>query len=78
MEITPGYKTTEFWLTLLTNIGGLLVMTHVISVDASNQLSQTVQAVAAAIVNIMTLISYFKARTEVKLGALRFGKVPSN
>lgn len=56
----PGYQTTEFWLTVVTTIAGLI---------ASAGLGETVEKITALIISILPTIVYTFARKSVKQSA---------
>ena len=62
----PGFKTTEFWLTLVAQLISLLVMTGVIPQADTGMLNDTASKVAAGIVAALTLCKYIHSRTLVK------------
>ena len=82
MEIKPGYKTTEFWVTLATALVGPVVMVlvgfGVFSSDvdqaavtselttAFTSVADTVGAVIALIISSSAAKRYTGARTDVK------------
>ena len=63
MDIKPGYKTTEFWLTILTTGVMVLVATGVIGqadADTINELG------AELIAAVLPIALYIWSRTRVK------------
>lgn len=67
----PGKYTTEFYLTLLSKIFGIVVLFDVITADQANQLFEAIQVVVEAIVGlalvVVPLYHYVKNRTELKM-----------
>jgi len=68
----PGYKTTEFWLTVAVQILPMLVIFNVLSQPEADTLSQSiqqaVQAIAALITALAPIWRYIESRKAVKLG----------
>jgi hypothetical protein len=66
----PGKNTTEFYLTLLSKILGIVVLFDVISAEQANQLFEAIQLAVEAIIGlalvVIPLIEYIKNRTELK------------
>ncbi len=58
-----GIKTTEFWLTVLGMIGGILVATGVLTEGESEQWVQAIGAVVALILPVF----YGRGRVAVKV-----------
>ena len=71
-ELKPGYKTTEFWLTVAIQILPMLVIFNVLSQPEADTLSQSiqqaVQAIAALITALAPIWRYIESRKAVKLG----------
>lgn len=67
----PGYQTTEFWVTILTQIIAILVLTGKISAsDAGmlkDSLAQIVEHGAALIASAAVVYKYIQSRTDVKM-----------
>jgi hypothetical protein len=61
MPIEPGYKTTEFWATLLGDIVAILALFH-IGIPNASQLIQAVAVLGAAIVTAV----YSHGRSRIK------------
>jgi hypothetical protein len=64
--MTPGYKTTEFWLTLVSLILGALLTSGAI---ADGSLAS--QVIGGAMV-VLTQLGYAKARADAKNGQTAF------
>ena len=62
-EQKPGWKTTEFWLTLFAAGAGVLVATGVLSNEDVVTLQELIMGVVLAVLPIW---EYIKSRTEVK------------
>lgn len=65
----PGYKTTEFWHALATQVITLLVLFGVIDrPELSDALSRSVTATATLIANAIVVGGYIRSRMELKRG----------
>lgn len=71
----PGWKTSEFWITLVTTVVALLVMLQVLSQAEADslraQLVQLVQVIGGLYLAVQPLIEYIRARTELKSDMFR-------
>lgn len=70
MNIKSGVQTSEFWVTLITSIIGLLVMTGIVSPNESNNLVQSLTAIVGGIIMIAPAVTYIFGRTWLKRKAL--------
>jgi hypothetical protein len=61
-----GYKTTEFYLTLVTTVVSLLVMAGILSPTEASEIAELAVQAISGIVALGVLIGYFFSRTEVK------------
>lgn len=73
-EIKPGYKTTEFWITMVQSIAGIAVTVGVFTPDIADTLVKGITSVVGGVVAIISVVSYIRGRTEVKLGQIAAGK----
>lgn len=68
----PGYKSTEFYGMLAAVITGALVLTQVLEPGDHQDLTEAITNVftgaAVAIANAAVVVSYIRARTDLKLG----------
>jgi len=62
----PGFKTTEFWLTVIAQFTSLLVMTGMIPQSDTGLLNDAAGKIAAGVVAALTLCKYIHSRTLVK------------
>lgn len=66
-----GYKTTEFWITLASQLLSVLVLLGLVSATDSTTLNgavaQVITSVFVVIGNLSVIITYIKARTYLKL-----------
>jgi hypothetical protein len=72
--MTPGYKTTEFWLTLATTAVGLVAvvlgLTPAQSADLMTHVTSAVVALGTIAGAAAAVWKYIHDRTEIKLAAL--------
>jgi hypothetical protein len=70
LEMTPGYKTTEFYQTLIAtivpNLITLLVLSKLIPSDTASALTSALVAVINGIVTLWVTIKYQQTRAQVK------------
>ena len=63
METKPGYKTTEFWLSLLATLLGFLMASGVMdSVTADSWIAK----IAGGLVAVLATLGYSASRAKVK------------
>lgn len=66
-----GYKTTEFWLTLIAQIVPVLVLLGVIGAEQAETLQGTlgdaVKAFFALVAAVLPIWKYIDSRTQVKM-----------
>lgn len=66
----PGYKTTEFWLTLLAQVLPVLVITGLLTGEEVETLNQAIvevsKSIGALLVALVPLWKYIESRTRVK------------
>lgn len=63
----PGWKTTEFWLTLAVGIPSFLVAAGIIQSEHRETLTDAITKVVSGIFGAWTIIAYIKSRAEVKM-----------
>jgi len=72
MELTPGWKTSEFRATLFALLAGALVLFSVVTADEAQTLFDAVETLIKAVVGLVVavapLVEYIKSRTALKLG----------
>jgi hypothetical protein len=72
--MTPGHRTTEFWLTAAVNVAApivsLLVLRQVITADEGDLWLQIIAATAGTLIPLIAMMYttrvYTQARTELK------------
>ena len=62
----PGWKTTEFWMSLAAVICGALVAGDVVSE------SSTVGKAVGAVISVLGALGYTASRTAVKVNTVRY------
>jgi hypothetical protein len=62
--VKPGYKTTEFWLSVVASLISILYASGVISPDGASTVEQVVAMIAAALASL----GYSVARGIAKRG----------
>jgi branched-subunit amino acid transport protein len=73
--IKPGYQTTEFWLTIISNVFAILTAFGVPAV-LSNTQEQAIATVAALLASAITTIVYTHQRGAMKRIALALPPAP--
>lgn len=64
--LTPGIQTTEFWVTAIKGVVGLLTMAGVIAPAAHDTMLATIGQIVGAAVAIESGVSYLWSRTWLK------------
>ena len=64
--VTPGYKTTEFWITVGAALGGILVASVVFDASGSELLNNAIKSTCGTVTAVAALIAYIASRTKVK------------
>lgn len=71
--MTPGWKTTEFWTTILSKVLTLLALVGFISVNDSKTLEESIGKCVAAVflflANAQVVTRYIQSRLRLKTGA---------
>jgi hypothetical protein len=84
--MTPGHRTTEFWLTAAVNVAApivsLLVLRQVITADEGDLWLQIIAATAGTLIPLIAMMYttrvYTQARTELKSAERRSGPMDPN
>jgi NhaP-type Na+/H+ or K+/H+ antiporter len=66
-----GLKTSEFYVTLVSMLVSLLVMTGVLEPDKASEISELIVQAIGGIVALGTVIGYLLSRTELKKEEMR-------
>ncbi len=76
MEVKPGFKTSEFWITAVVNIAaaviGLLAARGLVSSEEQSLYLALVQSLAVVVAPLIIAVvtgKYIESRTEVKKAA---------
>jgi len=68
-----GRKTSEFWLTMLAQVAGIVVLFGVFTAEDAQTLVAAIEKLVAAATGLMValapLIAYIKSRADVKSAA---------
>ena len=64
----PGIKTTEFWVSTIIAVFGVLVATGVITPEQNSALSESVTQIAGAIMSAAGAFGYAVSRGNAKKG----------
>lgn len=70
-EIKPGWKTTEFWLALITPIVSILVTLGVIGQEQAEQLIKGSNLIVQGIFTAAPAVAYVLGRAWVKANAAK-------
>lgn len=62
----PGWKTSEFWITVVTALPGLLVAAGLVPVSDQAMLDATASKLAAGVVAAVAISKYIGSRTAIK------------
>lgn len=65
-NLKPGYKTSEFWITLLTTVAGILVATGHLTPIQADEFVQAVISVVGGATTIAATVAYLYGRMELK------------
>ena len=65
-EIKPGIKTTEFWFSFLTALGGIAVVSGYLSDKQVSDLIGGIESVVGGLVAIIPVIVYVWSRVRIK------------
>ena len=64
--VKPGWKTTEFWVTVVAQILGIMALSGVITPEASGEMAGAVEQVTGGVMVLISQISYAIARAKAK------------
>jgi len=65
----PGYKTTEFWVTILTQVFGILAVLGILTPEQTTALSESFTQITGAIVITAASFGYSLSRGKAKAKA---------
>ncbi len=66
MNIKPGYQSTEFYVTLISQAVGILALTGVVIPDQAGELVKAIVTIAGAVISIIPAATYIYNRTWLK------------
>lgn len=61
-----GVATSEMWVSVVTSVVGLLVVTGKITTDEGDTLTKAIQAAIGAVITIASSLGYIVTRTQLK------------
>lgn len=64
--LKPGYKTSEFWVTMVAQVVGLLTAMGVVSPAHTSDLSMAINTVIGALLALLPAMAYIFNRTWLK------------
>jgi hypothetical protein len=62
----PGYKTTEFWTALASQIVGLLILMGVVTAESGAELTNALYAVIGGTAMVVPAVGYIVGRAWLK------------
>lgn len=65
-----GVTTTEFWVTILGNVAGILVATGVLQPQEGTEITKSVSAIVGGVISLITILKYISTRTDLKAQAM--------
>ena len=73
----PGWQTTEFWITLATQVVAVLVLTGVIKPENQELALSIGTQIVTGLLAAVLAITYIVARFKVKTTAMTVNKLPA-
>ena len=70
METKPGYKTTEFWLSLVGALTGIAVLLGYLTPEESDTLNSNITSVIGGVLTVISTVGYALARAKTKTGSI--------
>jgi hypothetical protein len=64
----PGWQTTEFWVSIISGVSGLLVTMGYITTDQATPLVKAVEMIAGGVIMLGSVFGYAISRGLTKLG----------
>lgn len=65
-KVKPGYKTTEFWVSIATAITGILITLGVIGQEEANILVKGIEQIVGGILTVVPVAAYAISRGRAK------------
>jgi len=72
--LKSGYKTSEFYATLIATIFSLLTMAGVIEPSRASEMQELVLQAVSGIIALVAVVSYVYSRTQLKVRELETNK----
>jgi len=66
----PGFKTSEFWLTVIAQLLGVLALTGVVTPEQVTEFNKLAVQVIGGCIQLVTLVAYIMGRSKVKTSAV--------
>jgi len=73
--IKPGWKTTEFWVMLMSVAFGAMVLFGVITNTESNTILAYINNIMGSLVTIVSVTAYILSRGKAKQGQVNYTKL---
>lgn len=73
--IKPGWKTTEFWVMLMSVAFGCMVLFGVITNTESNTILAYINNIMGSLVTIVSVTAYILSRGKAKQGQVNYTKL---
>jgi hypothetical protein len=71
----PGWKTSEFWVMVLSAFFGLLILLGVMTNMESNTMLAYVNNIMGSLVTIVSVAAYIMSRGKAKQGTVNYSKL---
>lgn len=73
--VTPSYKSSRFWLTLLSSVGGFLIFSGVVGQEEFDQMLEGIRLIISGLAMLVPPIVYIIQRTRehIKTGQPTLG-----
>ena len=65
-DVKPGWKTTEFWLSIVTAVLGIVVMLGYITPEQSTTLGTAISSIVGGVMTVISTIGYALSRAKTK------------
>ena len=65
-KMKPGFKTTEFWVSIGTTIVGMMAVLGWVTPDMQQAMPELIEKAAGGVIALVSVISYIWSRTSVK------------
>ena len=65
-EIKPGWKTSEFYVTISTSLIGILIAFNVVDTESGTQMMNLLEKIIGGLMALISVSSYTFSRAKVK------------